>query len=153
MKGILAILIFLLTSVVCLAQEEKKIPVAVQHTGKDQVGQSVAFEVKEAIRASQSFSLVDHEPVPRTPRIVVYLVSIDVQDTIGPGRTGLMSAVAQSIVYFSAGMLLPGIFIEHSVSTCGSLRVEWCAKGMILPSIDQAVEILRKRSPSLWKTL
>lgn len=147
MKRALAILIFLLVPTACLAQEEKKIPIAVGHAGKDQVGQSVIFALKEAIRASQSFRFVDYEASARTPRMVVNLASIEaaVSGTFG-------TAMAAAIVYESLAMPGNGIFLLLFQQTCDRSMVEECAKN-ILPHIDRAVEKLRKSDPSLWKTL
>src|SRR5262249_6158876 len=77
MKGLSWIVpIILLTPVSALPQTTKKIPVAVVHWGDDQIGKSFVFYLKEAIRTSQSFK---YEPLPSTPRIVVYLVSVEIQ--------------------------------------------------------------------------
>jgi len=51
--------IFLFLPPLCFAQS-KKIPVAVDHHEKDSVGQGIVFSLKEAIRASQGFVLVDN---------------------------------------------------------------------------------------------
>lgn len=67
--------VWLLISSFALAQDTR-IPVAVLHTGDDQVGQQLAFALKEAIRGSYSFRFVDHEPIPSFPRIVVHLLSV-----------------------------------------------------------------------------
>jgi hypothetical protein len=52
-KQLVLALFILIAPSLCLAQAAKKIPVAVSHSGDDQVGQ--AFALKEAIRESQSF--------------------------------------------------------------------------------------------------
>jgi hypothetical protein len=143
---VFALLILLLAPSLCLAQAAKKTPVAVSHEGHDQVGQSFAFALKEAIRGSQSFLLVDHEAVPKTARIVVYLISIEAR----AGDSGVSSAI--TIVYDNPQTFGSGIYITSSIHVCGRDRTESCAK-RTLPKIDQAVEDLRKDWPSLWKTL
>ena len=144
--GLLIVIIFVAPSI-CIAQVAKKIPVAISHIGTDQVGQSYAFTLKEAIRGSKSFALVDYDTLPQTPRIVVVLVSVEDSQT-----TGASSAIGISIVYDGPKTPGSGILLTATVITCGSGRVESCAK-VTLPRIDSAVEILRKSEPDLWKTL
>ena len=128
-----------------LAQAAKRISVAVDHDGYDQVGQSVTFALKEAIRKSEGFLLVDHEPLlPAMPRIIVRLVSVDGF----AGEKGVSSAIGITIVYDSMLTAGRGIYVTSSVLACGRTQVESCAKNT-LPSIDRAVEYLRKTEPSL----
>jgi hypothetical protein len=143
----LLVVIFFVAPSICIAQAAKKIPVAVSHLGADQVGQSSAFALKEAIRGSKGFVLVDYDTFPQTPRIVVVLVSVEDSQT-----TGASSAIGVSIVYDGPKVPGSGILLTATVVTCGSNRVESCAK-IILSRIDSAVEILRKSEPDLWKTL
>ena len=147
-KLALATLIFLLAPAVCLAQAAKKIPVAVGHTGPDQVGQSFAFALKEAIRGSQSFFLVDYETLHKNPRIVVHVVSID----DNPATEAVSSAIGITIVYNSLQTPGNGTYLSSAVFSCGHSRVQSCARNT-LPLIDRAVEFLQKIEPSLWKTL
>jgi hypothetical protein len=69
----LAFLIFFLAPSLCLAQDAKKIPVAVSPGGDDPVGQAFVLALKEAIRESKSLLLFDTEILPKTPRIVVHV--------------------------------------------------------------------------------
>ena len=140
------VLIFLLSpAAAAFPQNPKKIPVAVFHRGDDQVGQQVAFALKEAIRRSQSFRYVDWDRNANTARIVVYLVSV--------GSQGVSSAISQVIVYDDKSIAAPGIFLYSAVSQCGRDKTEWCANA-ILPDIDQAVESLRTGPWShLWTKL
>ena len=146
----LAFLICLLVPSVCLSQAAKKIPVAVTHDGDDQVGQSIAFALKESIRGSQSFFLVDHDTLTKMPRIVVRLISLDL--SLPSEQPGHDSTIAIVIVYDSLETPGNGVYITSSVQVCGRTQVESCAKGR-LPLIDRAVEYLRNSWPSLWKTL
>jgi hypothetical protein len=144
---ILTFVVFLLGPSVCFAQAAKKIPVAVSLNGHDQLGQSFAFALKEAIRGSQSFFLIDHDTLPKNPRMVIYLVSIDTFM-----EKGLWSAIGVSFVYDSVETPGNGIFLSSALSHCPSNQVQSCAR-QVLPSIDSMVEYLRKTWPSLWKTL
>ena len=145
MKRALIILVFLLAPVFSFAQS-KKIPVAVYHGNDDQIGRSIAFALKEAIRASQSFMLVDYE-IAVTARIVVRLVSVEER-----GRSNLASALAVALVYDSPEMPLHGVILNLAAQSCPRPLVESCAKS-ILPFIDGGVESLRKNRPDLWNTL
>jgi hypothetical protein len=89
------VLVFLLAPGLCLAQPSKRTGVAVSHAGEDQVGRSFAFALKEAIRRSQSFILVDDNLT--RPRIVLYLVSVEGNLS----QKGISSAIAMVIVYDS----------------------------------------------------
>jgi|Tabmets5t2r1_1033131.scaffolds.fasta_scaffold31869_1 hypothetical protein len=143
-----ALIALLIAQSPCFAQTAKKIPVAVSHTGHDEVGRAVALSLKEAIRGSQSFILVEHEPLlPPAARIRVNLVSTD--NSLGEG---LSSAIAIIFLYDSPVAPGNGIYITTSVMHCARDRVESCAK-RTLPEIDQAVAYLRKSIPSLWKNL
>lgn len=130
--------------------QSKKIPVAVFQDGDDSVGQAVAFSLKEAIRASQSFKFVDDEVTPKTARIVVHLTSMD---NGGVSETkGISSAIAAVIVYDSSAMPVLGVFLTAAIKVCGKAAVEACAK-QLLPAIDKQADRLRLSWPNLWKTL
>jgi len=143
MKTILAIALWLLASSLAMAQDTR-VPVAVSQAGDDQVGTQVALALKVAIRESRSFRLVDHEQAPSFPRIVIYLVSV------AGSETG--SAISEAIVYDSAYISGPGMFLNLTVQICGRDRVESLAK-IILPNIAMALEYLRKDWPDLWRSL
>ena len=149
MKAALTVLIILLAPLYCFAQA-KKIPVAVVPDGEDSVGRSIAFALKEAIRGSESFKFVDDDPFPKTPRLVVHLISLDI--TLSEGNKGSASAISETIVYASQTTPLLGGYITSAVQHCGRNKVNECAKG-ILPNIDRAAELLRRYWLDLWKTL
>lgn len=143
------VLILLLPAAAAFPQNPKKIPVAVDHTGDDQVGQQVAFALKEAIRRSQSFRYVDHDRNANTARIVVYLVSLESY----VGSRAVSSAISQSFVYDDESIAARGIFLYSGVMECGRDKTESCANA-ILPDIDRAVERLRTGQWSyLWAKL
>jgi hypothetical protein len=121
--------------------------VKVVHTNEDQVGQSVAFNLKEAIRGSQSFFLVEEI---KKPTITVLLVSIDI--SVNEPKKGVSSANSEVVVYDSLTTPGNGILLYSNVAHCGSNKVEQCAKS-ILPSMDRAVQDLRANWPDLWKQL
>ena len=136
----------LLLPAICVAQS-KKIPVAVNHEGEDSIGQAVAFALKEALRGSQGFVFV--ETNAKTPRIMIVAQSVGALVTPLKDR---VSAIAYSIIYYRPKAPGVGIFLGIKVQSCGPEIIEFCAK-QILPSIDQAVDFLRRHDPDLWKTL
>src|SRR5690348_13696004 len=82
------ILVVLLMLPATVYAQSKIIPVAVSHDGEDAVGKGVAFALKEALRSSKGFKLVDFETAPKTPRINVILVSLDeAENTSKPSGT------------------------------------------------------------------
>ena len=139
----------LLPAAAAFPQNPKKIPVAIDHTGDDQVGQQIAFALKEAIRRSQSFRYVDHDPTPQTARILVYLVSVESYAT----SRAVSSAISKVFVYDDKSIAGGGIYLNSGVMECGRDKTEWCANA-ILPDIDRAVERLRTGPWSyLWAKL
>lgn len=142
-----AILLLVLVSLApfCFAQAEK-IPVVVEHTGRDSVGQRLVFELREVIRGSQSMRLVT--PSEAGPRIVVHVATVEGISS-SPGTS---TAASISIAYDSVSILFSGYFVGSSVQTCGSLRTQECARDMAA-SIDAAIQRIRTDSPSLWKLL
>jgi hypothetical protein len=128
------------------AQPSPKLPVRVLLTTPDPIGQQLGFELKEAIRGSNSFQLVDDD---KRPHFKLFIVSMD--DTIGTEK-GLRTAYSAVIVLDSEFIDGGGIFLTTSVGTCGRSRVVECARGL-LPDIDQQATRLREKWPSLYKLL
>jgi len=130
----------------CLAQD--RIPVEIEHAGQDSLGLRYFFEIKEAIRGSNSMRLVDSTPL--TPRIRVSVITIDRdRDKAGSGQ---QTTVSTTLVFDSIDMPLSGAFITSYVEYCGSDRINECTRRM-LSKIDAASESLRKDSPHFWKSL
>jgi hypothetical protein len=88
--------------------------------------------LKEAIRASQSFFLVDNDL--KEPRIVVQLASVE-----SSVEEGISSAIAIAIVYDSLQTPGNGIWVTVIALSCPSDQVQACAKNT-LPHIDRGVE-------------
>jgi len=116
------------------AQNPKRIPVSVLHSGDDQIGQRYAFALKEAIRRSQSFKFVNYESMPTSPRLVVYLSSVD-----SFTDKGVSSAIALSIAYDSSEVAGQGILLSTNVINCGRTMVDTCVQN------DLAAMIWRPR--------
>jgi hypothetical protein len=123
----------------------KKYPVEILHTGDDRVGTLYAFELKEAIRGSNSMQLVAES---FEPRIKVSVVTIDADSS----NRGFASAIAITILYDSIQVPLGGAHLTTMIQLCGRNRVAFCSRDL-LSSIDAETNRLRSLSQSLWKTL
>ena len=137
----------LLVSAPILSLAQTKTPIELDHTGKDNAGRLFAFELKEAIRGSQSMRLLEGPSVE--PRIRVLLVSID---ATGGSQTGIRTAVSTSILYDSVDVPLGGAYLTSLVQICGRNVMAACARDL-LADIDREIESLRTRSPNLWRTI
>jgi hypothetical protein len=150
MRTLLIIAIILFAPELCGAQS-KKIPVVVSHFGKDRVGESFAFALKEAIRASQSFYLDESDS--NKPAMHVHLTTMGI-----PWRdssfdwSGNVSAISDAIAYDSLQVDGSGIFMSNGVHVCGRERIDFCAKSL-LPRLDGNAQRLRKFWPHLWNNL
>jgi len=140
------LLSFLATIEICSAQTQRKIPVEVKHSGKDSLGQRYAFEVKEAIRASQGMRLVT-ESDPGA-RIVAKLVTLETNED----RPGNSTTISITYVFDSDWVPLAGYHITSSVEFCGSLKISECVRST-LADVDRAISTVRTRAPNLWKQL
>lgn len=139
---IIAALLLVLPSVTFA---QKKIAVEVEHTGRDTVGQRIAFAVREGIRGSRGMELVTDS---RRPRIKVVVVTID----SSTAERGYSSALSVSYLYDNLDVPLSGALITSEVYFCGTDRATSCAES-IVAKIDSVIEQLRRESPNLWKTL
>ena len=139
-----ATFVFLVAPAVCLAQ---KIPVAVDHEGEDAVGKAVALALKETIRNSARFALVERGV--KSPRIIVISESTD---ALTDPQKGRVSAIAFSIIYYRTNGPGVGIFLGIAVQSCRPNIIEVCAS-RVLPYVERAVDFLQRHDPELWKTL
>lgn len=121
-------------------------PVVVEHAGQDSVGQRLAYELREVIRASQSMRLVTASEAD--PRIVVYLVTIETSRS-SPGSS---TSAAMTVAYDSDALSLRGYLLTTVVQNCGTQRTQECARDLAA-SVDEQLEKVRKDWPSLWKLL
>jgi hypothetical protein len=138
-----SMMIALLLSTASLAQN--KVTVLIEATigdkGADNVGQQVVFELKEAIRGSQSFRLTEDDGY--WPRITVVAITTALHDG---------TAISYSYLYDSEKMPLRGAYITSTVQYCPRNDAPACARN-ILAVIDQAVERLGRRAPELRQSL
>lgn len=107
----------------------------------DNTGLQLVYEIKEAIRRSSGFRLV--EDSTKWPYIRYSLVTLK-----GSNQT----VVSHTFVYDSIDMPLSGAYITSSVQFCGNSVVQGCAR-TLMGHLDAAVNRLRKDAPKLWQTL
>lgn len=144
----LAAILILLTGLLGLTYQavaqEAKLPVAVEHSGDDSIGQRLAFAVREAVRSSSGYRLTQG----RDALLTITLVTIEPERD--RSSTGYWTAAA---VAFTMRNDLPldqsdpqtwyPIYLSTNVVLAGANRVEGQAKG-ILASLDRLVDDYRK---------
>ena len=121
----------------------QKIPVFVNSTvsDDDRVGETLVFEIKEAIKGSQSFRSVEENEWPYIRYSIVTLPD-------GEGAT----FTSQVFLFDDLTSPLSGSMITQTVTTCGRAVVQSCAR-RYLARIDGAVQMLSRESPALHKRL
>jgi hypothetical protein len=108
--------------------------IQVDCSGDDSIGSQVCYAVKEKIRASEGFELIDTaKPIPGTFRLSLVTIETDSSDTA--------SAISEVIT----GRDKDGdeLYLEQYVSICGADRVDYIANG-IIADIEQQTEFMRK---------
>ena len=119
-----------------------RMPVELDHSGDDVVGQQLAFELREAIRGSSAMRLVVRGE--SAPSFVVSLVTVESFKS-SPG-TGTAAAVL--LLVDGNGYPLRGFHVGALVQTCGANRVQDCARQLVA-QIDGMIEYVKKDWPSL----
>lgn len=127
----------------CAAQGKSPVYVDAVVGDGDNVGQIYVFNLKEAIRGSQSFRLIEDNK--QRPYI---RVSITTRDAM----SGNSSAIGYALAYDSSTTAMAGILISSGVQTCGRQVTAPCAQDL-LPWIDRAIDQLRQYEPKLHQTL
>jgi hypothetical protein len=136
-----ALFALLLSPAPALAQQ--RIPVFLYPTiaKDDRIGRQVQFEIKEAIRGSHGFRLVDNEQ--NWPYVEVQMIT---------ASDGLISAISYSFLYDSPNIKGAGLFIMGAVQVCYPNKEQECAR-TFLGVLDEAVERLKRTNSELVKTL
>jgi len=136
------VMVLLIVPGIGLGQTKVPVYVVGNPSENDQIGRQLVFEIREAIRGSQGYRLVEDS---RQLPYIKYFVS-----TVSTAAGG--TAAAYSIVYDSASMQLSGALISGGVQTCSREQVSSCARSA-LTGIDEAWRQLQREAPDLWKTL
>jgi hypothetical protein len=143
MRNMLVLLFLFLIPNIGLSQVKVPIYLDVTANENDQAGQQMAFEIKEAIRGSHGFRLVEDSSSMPYMRFVIVTVRAGGNEA---------TAASYSLIYESLNMPVDGAFITSSVQYCGRQRVAECARGA-LSILDRAVNTLQQRSPELRRSL
>lgn len=126
------------------AADELKITLSVTHSGKDRVGQNLAFALREVVRASSGYQLVSGP----SALFRVTLKTIDPHYQTEDFK-GLATVAAVTITMRNLHPLESGrpqtwypIFIASGITMSGADRIDEFAK-TILADIDSAIEDYR----------
>ena len=111
-----------------------KAAVYVQATAEDAVGRTLVYEVREAVRRSSGLALADRE---LDARFILRIVTIDPDSSRSPGISTVYSAVYTRRTLHETPV---DMYLTNTVGTCGSSRVESCARRMTATLDEQAVE-------------
>lgn len=139
MRKFLIIFLFLIFPGICFGQN--KIPVYLKGSSSEQdsIGQRYIFEVKEAIRGSQGFRLIEN--FKQWPYIKIEILTVKIP--VGGRVVG--TAISYTILYDSNVMPLSGAYLTSGVTTCTNNAVMDCARDT-LAHIDEAVSSLQNTS-------
>lgn len=137
---------FLATLIIVASGEsfgQSAIPVYLSSTvsENDNTGRVLVYEVKEAIRRSSGFRLIeDHKNWPYIRYSIVTLK--------GSGQT----VVSHTFTFDDTNIPLNGALITAAVQFCGDTVVQRCARDL-MGQLDSAVSELRLLAPDLWRRL
>jgi len=117
-----------------------KIPIEVTHTGSDDVGRRFAYELRDQLKGSNSFRVVESAS---DPRLVVRIISIGRDET---------SAISLATTVDAETIPVNGLYVTSQVLRIGSLRTRETA-GTVVTDIDESVTFLRNKWPSVYRLL
>jgi hypothetical protein len=126
------------------AQAQNRVPVYVSSSSaeNDSVGRQLVFDIKEAIRDSDAFRLVeDRKQAP----YLKYIVTTQ-------GVSTVVTAAGWLVAYDNLAIPMGGAYIYSGVMTCPRDRISTCAR-TALANLDVALQELERGAPQLWKTL
>jgi hypothetical protein len=120
--------------------QEAKVPVNVEESGNDSVGQRLAFAVREKIRASAGYKLVEHAD----SRVTISIVSLDPEHSEGSPGLSTAASIAFTMTNLNSfqrtnPQTYYPIFLTHLVMVVGSARVNEQAES-ILAALDKTLE-------------
>lgn len=115
-------------------QAPLKAAVYVQGTAEDPVGRTLVYEVREAVRRSSGLALADRDS---DARFILRIVTIDADKSSSPGISTVYSAVYTMRTLHETPVEM---YLTNTVGSCGSSRVESCARRMTATLDEQAVE-------------
>ncbi len=123
--------------------QDQKIGVSLSHTGDDSVGNQFAFAIREAVRGSQGYRLVQTDE----PGIQVRLVTINPDDNSSTSNWTVATVVITMTNFLPLDRKDPQtwypIYLTSHVMTVGRSRTEAQARSVIA-SVDAAIERYRR---------
>lgn len=122
---------------------EAKMPVEINNTTPDTVGQRLVYALKEGIRTSSSLDITFDSS---KPRLQVKVVTLDT-DVKGSGYSTTYSVV---ILWNNPDNFAP-FYLTQYVGYCGTSRVVECANGLVANVSEQSDEILKLFAVALKK--
>lgn len=142
------ILMVLLTIASALSHAQGKVPVLISSTvpNDDLLGRQYAAELREAIRGSPAYRLV--EDLKQWPYLKIAIVTLSA--TFGSRNIG--TAISYAITYDSLSIEMSGVLILSGVQICSPGEAPACAKAY-LARVDEAVSALQREAPALRTTL
>jgi hypothetical protein len=132
--------LMLMVSTAVIAQTERKVSVQVYYSGKDDLGNRYAVELREAIKASAEMRLGDS---PSMAVLGAHLTTVELENQ--------RIAVSTTITYDEPGLPFKYL-LGGSVQVCGRDHLSACAHSD-LADIVKAVESLKGENPDLWAKL
>jgi hypothetical protein len=140
-------ILFIFSAALCcggLYAQDSKVPVHINHTGRDSVGLQLAYSIREQIRGSNGFRLTQNDEAGLYINII----------TINPDRDDQSSSNwAVAAVTFTMRNFLPfekgnpqtwyELYLSSTLATIGRNRTESQAKA-ILADLDAALEKYRQ---------
>lgn len=142
MRNILFAIVLALAFVTASAQDDK-VAVSVAHSGEDNIGKRLAFSLREAIRSSSGYKLVDQ----RDSGMTVKLITLDPERSAassGNWTVASVTIVMRNFLPFERGnpQTWYPIYMTSVVMTIGGQRTDEQAKS-ILATLDDALEEFR----------
>jgi hypothetical protein len=124
------------------ARGSSVVAVYLQNSSEDAVGRSLAYEIREALRRSTGFVLVDTE---EDARLVLRLVTLDPDREQSPGLLTVFSAVYTARTYHEQPIEM---YLTSSVGTCGRDRLSTCAQRRVAELDEWATQLRSMRRKS-----
>lgn len=125
------------------AADDNKISIDVNHSGEDNIGQRLAFALREAVRESSGYQLTSG------PSAIIRVLLVTLDPDRSAQNRGKWTVASVVITMRNFNPFIDGepqtwypIYLTSSVVTSGSYRVEETAKS-ILAMVDAAVEEYR----------
>jgi hypothetical protein len=108
---ILYVLAFVFCLLITEAKSGDKIPIEVDHYGKDSIGIRIVYELKEAIRRSQAYRLSNIDD----QRFIIDMISVE--EFPGTSNNASIYAVVW-LAYARVGKVFTKIYISQLIGAC-----------------------------------